>query len=235
MIPMILTLTVSFAGEASDAFDLQYVGADGADRWAVRFHIARVPHKDGAATHGYTLRGTTTSGKQKLTLESVYGPGQMLRSSRVTLRTGDQESAASVTVASGRARVVRPGQTPQDFEVSAGVIVTSAPDWTDIAMLCARYDRDKGGKQAFAALWIHPTQPAQLLQLTIERKGRLAIRAGKLELTEFLIHLRNQSAYRAWATGDGTLVRLAPLMAKGARAGLFQKGYEADAAWRAAE
>jgi hypothetical protein len=232
---MILTLTASFAAATPDALDLAYVGPDGADRWAVRFHITRAPRQNGAAKDGYTLRGITTSGKQKLTLESVYGPGQMLRSSRVTLRNGDQEAAASVTVENGRARITRPGHKPQDFEAPAGVIVTSAPDWTDIAILCERYDRDKGGKQAFAALWIHPTQPAQFLQLTIERKGRLAIRAGKLELTEFLIHLRNQSPYRAWATADGTLVRLAPLTGKSARAGLFQKGYETDPAWRAAE
>jgi hypothetical protein len=235
MLLTFLALSATLSCASNDALDLEYVGPDGADGWAVRFRLTRAPRKGGDLRRGYTLRGVTTSGKQTLTLDATFGPGNVLRTSRVALANDGREKIASVTVDDGRARVTREGHEPQAFDVPAGVIVTSAPDWTDIALLCERYDRTKGGKQTFAALWIHPVQPAQLLQLTIERKGRMNIRDGKLELTTFLIHLRNQSPYRAWATGDGMLVRLAPLNAKGVRAGLFRKGLERDAGWKAAE
>lgn len=234
MSPPLLVLSMTLSCAAPAAVDLQYVGPDGAEGWAVRFRFTRIPLKGDDLKHGYTLRGVTTSGKQTLTLEATFRPGDELQESRVVLRQDGQEKVATVAVEKGRARVTREGQAPQEFDVPAGVIVTSAPDWSDIALLCERYDKSKGGKQAFTALWIHPTQPAQRLELTIERQGRLAIREGKLELMVFLIHLRNQSAYRAWAKEDGTLVRLAPLAAKGPRAGLFLKGYEDDKAWQTA-
>jgi hypothetical protein len=229
--PLILAFSLLTCA-APGAIDLQYVGPQGADGWAVRFRFTRTPLKGSDLKHGYTLRGVTTSGKQTLTLEATFGPGDELRTSRVTLRQDGQEKVATVAVENGRARVTRPGQAAQEFDVPAGVIVTSAPDWSDIALLCERYDRAKGGKQALTALWIHPSQPAQRLELTIECQGRFALREGKLDLTVFLIHLRNQNAYRAWAKEGGTLVRLAPLAAKGRRAGLFLKGYEDDKAWR---
>jgi hypothetical protein len=232
MLPLLLALSWTLACTPARAIDFQYVGSDGKDGWAVRFRFTRTPLKGDDLKRGYILRGVTNSGKQTLTLEATFGPGDELRASRVALRQDGQEKVATVAVEKGRARVTREGQAPQEFDVPAGVIVTSAPDWSDIALLGERYDRTAGGKQAFTALWIHPTQPAQRLQLTIERQGRFAIRDGKLELTVFLIHLRNQSAYRAWAKDDGTLVRLAPLAAKGPRAGLFLKGYEGDPAWR---
>ena len=129
-----------------------------------------------------------------------------LRSSKVTLQNGKR--SAMVAVEKGTARVQRPGQKPQEFPVPAGVIVTSAPDWTDVVLLCRRFDHVKGGKQTFAALWIHPEQPALSLKLSIEHQGYATVTKGqdKIKLTAFLIHLRNQSPYYAWATLDGTLV-----------------------------
>ena len=123
----------------------------------------------------------------------------------------------------------RAGSAPQDFDVPPGVIVTSAPDWSDVFLLCQRYRHADGGKQTFAALWVHPEQLTQLLKLTIERQGYQNIRhdGNDVKLARFAIALRGNSQYVAWATPDGTLVRLVPLpMNAKQRTGLIRAGYE---------
>jgi hypothetical protein len=178
---------------------------------------------------GELLRSMTGPPDNRLTLETTYGADSKLLASKVTLKRGNDERTATVAVEEDRARVAQPGKKLQEFAVPAGVIVTSAPDWTDVVLLCRRFDRAKGGKQSFAALWIHPEQPAQLLTLTIERDGDVALDGGKLKLTRLLIHLRNRSAYYAWATTDGTLVRLLPAAAKDRRQGLILDEHAKDA------
>ena len=106
----------------------------------------------------------------------------------------------------GRVAVVKsPRREPRKLDAEADVIVTSAPDWTDTLLLCARYDHAQGGKQTFPALWYHPEQAPQILKLHIERQDYETIqRDGKdLKLARFTIHLRGNSQYAAWATMDG--------------------------------
>jgi hypothetical protein len=101
----------------------------------------------------------------------------------------------------------------QELDIPKGVLVTSAPDWTDTFLLCRRYDRKKAGKQSFTGLWIHPTQPAQLLPFSIERDGSDKVEvAGKtMELDRFSIRIRGPNPYLAWADDNGTMVKLLPL------------------------
>jgi hypothetical protein len=149
----------------------------------------------------------------------------------LTLKNGDKESLAiAACLQEGKARVQLPEQPLKMVDVPRGVIVTSAPDWTDVLMLCARYDQAAGGKQTFPALWYHPEQGVQLLKLHIERQGHDTIEHAdkKIKLTRFAIHLRGNSAYAAWATPDGTLVRLIPLPAKGKRTGLILEMFEKE-------
>jgi hypothetical protein len=132
-------------------------------------------------------------------------------------------------VSEGKARVQRAGQKAQEFEVPPGVIVTSAPDWTDAILLCRRYDRAKGGKQSFPGLWIHPEQPGQRLPFAIDRTGEDTVEdAGKkLKLARYTIWLRGNSSYTVWADETGRLIRLVPLATKeGAPTGLVLDGYE---------
>ena len=137
------------------------------------------------------------------------------------------------TAKDGNARVQLPEQSLKKLDVPPGVIVTSAPDWTDTLLLCARYDHAAGGKQSFSALWYHPEPPVQLLKLSIERQGHDTIqRDGKdVKLARFTIQLRGNSQYSAWATMDGTMVRLIPRPAKEKqRTGLVLEGYEKSGA-----
>jgi hypothetical protein len=174
---------------------------------------------------GWSIVSQTDRGKVRMQVTSRYDAQDRLLAAEATLEEGEKKSTATVSVEGGKARVLRPGQPAMDFEVPAGVIVTSAPDWTDTFMLARRYDRQKGGKQEFAGLWIHPTQPAQLLRFTIEKLGSDTIEhEGKqLALDRCAIRLRGNSAYTAWIDGAGRLIRLVP-------PGMVMQGFEKSAA-----
>lgn len=183
---------------------------------------------------GWSIDSVTERGSLKLSLFTRYRPKDVLEASILTVKNGDKESSAiAACLKEGVARVQLPEQPLNMVDVPRGVIVTSAPDWTDVLLLCARYDQAAGGKQTFPALWYHPEQGVQLLKLHIERQGHDTIQHGdrKLKLTRFAIHLRGNSAYAAWATADGTMVRLMPLPAKGKqRSGLILEGYDKSGA-----
>jgi hypothetical protein len=101
-----------------------------------------------------------------------------------------------------------------------------------VFLLCRRYERPRKGKQEFPALWIHPTQPPQLLTFSIEWQGTDSIEhdGKKIELNRFAIRIRNNSAYVAWADAQGRLVRLIPLPLPKGAAGLTREGFEKSAA-----
>jgi hypothetical protein len=156
-----------------------------------------------------------------------------LRSAAATLGGDGMKKTATVVVADGKAEVLRGALPDQDFDVPKGVIVTSAPDWTDTFLLCQRYDPLKGGKQSFPGLWIHPEQASQRLTFAIERIGDAAIEhAGKKQkLDHYTIRLRGNSAYAAWADAHGLMIKLVPLLFKeGATNWLVLDGYEKSTA-----
>ncbi len=182
---------------------------------------------------GWHLVSVTGRGDHHLTVRARYDGFDQLTAAEAMLTKGAKKTAAAVTVAAGKAKVQRPGQPAQEFAVPKGVIVTSAPDWTDIFLLCRRYDRKQGGKQTFAGLWIHPVQAAQLLKFTIERTGTDTIeRDGKtLKMDRYLIRIRGPNPYLAWADDRGTLVKhLALPYKEGTTGGLVLEGYEKAAA-----
>lgn len=114
--------------------------------------------------------------------------------------------------------------------MSPGVIVTSAPDWSDTFLLARGYDRKKGGKQEFPGLWIHPSQPTQVLRFSIEKVGSDTIvhEGKKIELDRCEIRIRGNSGYAAWIDATGRLIRLLPLTAK--EGGMVLEGFEQSAA-----
>lgn len=182
---------------------------------------------------GWNIVSVTERGDTKMTVTARYGARSALGSAEATLTKGEQTMAARVEVADGKATVKRAGQDAQQFEVPKGVIVTSAPDWTDTFLLCRHYDRPKGGKQEFTGLWIHPEQPAQRLTFSIEKVGTDAIEheGKKLELDRHTIHIRNNSEYAAWTDGKGRMVKLISLPFKeNAGTEVVLAGYEKSAA-----
>ena len=97
---------------------------------------------------GSTLSSTTYRGKMNLKLVSRFDADQRLLGARVTVSTGDRSQSAVVEVDDGKARVSRDDGSVTVLDCPAGVIVTSAPDWTDAFMLMNRYDARRGGPQA---------------------------------------------------------------------------------------
>jgi len=174
----------------------------------------------------WSIESVTTRGETRMTVRASYGNGNILREASAELRQGDTLSAARATVADKLVRVRRHDGTEQELPHAAGIIVTSAPDWCDIFMLCRNYDRKAGGRQKFPALWLHPTQPAQVAVFAIERQGTQAIlRDGKpMQLERFRVEIRGGSAYVAWANTQGELIKLAPLPFK-AGSGIVRSGW----------
>lgn len=188
------------------------------------------------SSKGLTISSTTQRGQTTLKVTARYDEADRLVAGTAELTGQDgKKKTARVTAKGDKAQIVRDGhgKEPQDFEVPPGVIITSAPDWTDTFLLCRRYDRTKGGKQEFAGLWIHPEQPAQRLTFTVERLGKATIDHGgqKIELDRLGIHIRNNSPYLGWADQQGRMIRLAGLPFKeGMSVELVREGYEQSAA-----
>lgn len=181
---------------------------------------------------GWTIRGVTERGRTSLTVTARHDAEDQLLEAQASLVEGDRRKAVTVAVEGGKAKVKREGQEPQEFDAPKGVIITSAPDWTDTLLLCRRYDRARGGKQEFAGLWIHPEQPAQRVTFTAERQGSASIEHGgkKLELERLAIRLRGDSTYVAWIDPEGRMVKLLSLPVKPGGSELVLEGFEASAA-----
>jgi hypothetical protein len=151
---------------------------------------------------------------------------------KAVLTTRGIAQSATVEVKDGKATVRREGQESREFDAPKGTIITSAPDWSDVFLLCRRYDRQRKGKQEFPALWIHPTELPQRLTFSIEWQGTDQIERDdtKIELGRYAIRIRNNSAYVAWADAQGRMVRLIPLPLKETAPSLTQEGFEKTAA-----
>jgi hypothetical protein len=134
-----------------------------------------------------------------LTVEARYDAGDRLIDAQAALRNGDK---VRVEAAGGRARITAYGREDLEIDVPAGVIVTSAPDWTDTFRICRLWDRARGGRQEFPGLWIHPVRPTQRLTFSAE----FVRREGELEV--LTIRLRGNSAYLAWVDPEGRMMKL---------------------------
>jgi hypothetical protein len=207
-----LFLLSAFAAEPA-VETLRYLRAGERPSLESEFKISR-------ADDGSSIESTTHRGPLKLTVEVRYDKNGRLTTATAREAAAGAVKSAAVRFADGKAVVTRHDGTTQEFAVAAGVIVTSAPDWTDTLMLCRRYDRAAGGRQEFPGLWIHPVQPAKAPTFVVERAGaeEIAHAGGTLRLTRLTITLRPGSRYVAWADEGGKMVRLSTLPFKPGRA-----------------
>ena len=198
---------------------LKPVGAGFAPESELRWNYAR----DGFVITSVTTRG---GGELRLTLSARYDSDGRLLGAEVTTREGSEMQAAAVRVTGASARVIRAIGETTELECPPGVIVTSAPDWTDAVRMVRSYDRDKGGPQEFAGLWIHPTRdPFRLtFRLTPLAEDRVKRDGKDVRLGRFLVQLRGGSRYIAWRDSDGRLVRLVP--ERSPRGGIVLEGWE---------
>lgn len=183
----------------------------------------------GKRGQGTLIRAVTQRGAATMEVTASHDGDKALLKASATLTEGDKKRQALVGVANDKVQVQRPGAEAQELTGAPGIMVTSAPDWSDTFLLCRGYDLHKGGKQEFPGLWIHPEQPAQRLTFTIEKQGTDTVEhAGKkLELHRFLIRIRNNSPYAAWTDDRGRMIKLVALPFKeGAGTELVLEGFE---------
>ncbi|MBM4068487.1 MAG: hypothetical protein FJ271_06020 [Planctomycetes bacterium] len=148
-----------------------------------------------------------------LTVSARYDVRDQLLAADVTQAAREKKLVASFRAGASLATITLADGKKSELKVPpAGVIVTSAPDWTDVFLMCRRYDRTKVGKQSFPGIWLHPSKDWLRLTFTIERVGKDNIEVdGKKRMADrFVIHLRNKSEYTAWADENGLLLRLRP-------------------------
>ena len=172
------------------------------------------------------IRSITQRGQRKLTLTSRFDLSDRLLDGSVMLEEGGQARSATVKGGGGAVRVFREGQEVVELDCPPGVVVTSAPDWTDAYQITRRYDREKGGVQEFAGLWIHPQrQPFRLtFTLTPIGENRVTLKGQEVKLDRSRMELRGGSRYVAWRNASGQLVRL--VLENNPRSGIVLGGWE---------
>ncbi len=158
----------------------------------------------------FVVTSITQRGEQTLTVNSRFDSNRTLVSARVTLRRGERTQSASVIVTDRTARVLRDGNETNELACPGGVIVTSAPDWTDSFMAVRRFDPQGSATQEFPGLWIHPTREPLELTISLTRLGHdsVTLRNKSAHLDRLLLVLRGGSQYVVWRNQQGQLVRL---------------------------
>ena len=184
----------------------RYLRPSGTD-WVFESEI-RLTHSEGRLE----LKSVTGREKSRLTLAATFDRDSRLLEATVTTERENEKQSARAAVSDGKARVTRHGGEESELDCPAGVIVTSAPDWTDAFLMVRRYDRTRGGKQEFAGLWIHPTQPPLRPTFSIDCIGDNTVQhdGQDVRLDRFLVVLRGGTRYIAWGNNSGRMVRLVP-------------------------
>lgn len=181
---------------------------------------------------GWEIASVTGRGPSALTVTARYDAANALEAAEAFIGSGETRKSVRVTPAAGKARVEIAGREPQEFDLPRGVIVTSAPDWTDTFLLCRLHDRTRAGPQEFPGLWIHPVQPVQRLTFSVEKVGGDLLKDGErtLELDRLTLRLRGNSRYLAWTDSNGRMIKLVSLPIKDGGTDLILEGFETSAA-----
>jgi hypothetical protein len=164
-----------------------------------------------AAKDGLRYTSVTERKSEKMTLRLRFDGKSQIRHAEAVRETSRRKQTVAVVFKEKEAVLTRRGAMLR-VSVTPSVIVTTAPDWSDIFQLARRYNVSQGGEQSFAGLWIHPVQEARQLMFRIEfLKEDVARGAGKkLTLRRYRVHLRS-GAYLVWADGRGRVYRLMPV------------------------
>ncbi len=172
------------------------------------------------------VTSSTQRGKQRLTITSRFDSKDVLRSAKVTIQRGKHRQSATVSINHSTARVLREGKETNDLACPPGIIVTSAPDWTDSFMAVRRYDPAGDTTQEFPGLWIHPTREPLQLTLKLTHLGHESVKhRNKAEnLDRYLLVLRGGSRYVVWRNQQRQLVRLVP--ATSGKGGIVLAGWQ---------
>lgn len=194
---LFLTLAISPA-------DLHYVRPMG-DSFVLESHITWEKSATGAEYVSVTQRPDT-----KLTLR-LQLDGQSAPLSGTVAVENRARTSATLNLTAGKAVVRRNDAGVQELPAKNIVVVTSAPDWSDIILLIPRYDVKKGGRQEFNGIWFHPVQEARLLTFEVEKLGmdKVVHEGNERRLDRYRVRLRSGD-YVVWADEAGLVYKLMP-------------------------
>lgn len=200
---LILYASYSFAADEQSR-TIRYNRPAGS-QYVREFKLTRKPYAEGHSISSVTRRGQT-----HLSLVSEFDTAGHLRSAKVAIDSGTKRQTAQAHSEGTSVTVKRANGLIDVLDCPRGVIVTSAPDWTDTFMVTRRYDENKGGEQQFDGLWIHPTREPLRLTFRVRHEGTDTVECqGETHRLERIsIVLRNESRYVAWRDGRRQLVRL---------------------------
>jgi len=178
---------------------------------------------------GITVANRTQRPGETMTLTLHFdGKGRLVSAEAVQEKDKEKRTAA-LSFVSGTARIKRSGGiTDQLSEVTPAAVVTTAPDWSDIFQLVRRYNHQRGGRQEFAGLWIHPSQPPRILVFRIEAVGKNTVKEKnrKKVLVRFRVRLRSGN-YAVWADDQGRVYKF--MVAGTPTSAVFREGVGEEA------
>jgi hypothetical protein len=175
------------------------------DKFVLESLVTEVTTKKGVKYVSLTDRG-----REKMTLTIRFDSRRQVIDAEAVQETNRGKQTASVVFKQNEATLTRQGKTER-LKVTPAVVVTTAPDWSDVFWVIRRYDQGKGGKQTFAGLWIHPVQDVRQLSFTVEaeKEETVEVDGRKFPLKRFRVTLRS-GAYLVWADRAGRVYRLMP-------------------------
>jgi hypothetical protein len=201
---LILTMMGISGNPGGDTKGLRYLRLDG-EQWVPESAVTSSLEPEGTVYVSVTTRAS-----EKMTLTIAHDKKGRLLGAEALLATKQGKKRASLKI-DGKWGILKRGGVTEQFMLPADVVVTTAPDWSDIFQVLRRYDRARGGKQEFPGFWIHPVQPPRVLTFTVEKLGEdtIAVKDRKLALGRYRVTLRS-GAYLVWADAAGLVHKLMP-------------------------
>lgn len=215
-------LVLSFYGDAPSAKTpaLQYLRPSG-EKFVLESEIHEKKLKEGSTYQSVTHRSSGT-----MDLRITYADDQRILSAQTIYKTKAGTASARAVVDEKQVRILRGEKEVQSLKLEKPIVlVTTAPDWSDIILLLRRYDQKRGGKQTFPGLWFHPRNPAHLRKFEVEKVGSrvLTVQEKQIPLSELRVTLRS-GAYVVWADAKGVVYLIRkPKQTKGA---IVLSGYQ---------
>src|SRR5262249_27899946 len=197
----LLSAGLSWAADPDKPKPLRYLRPHG-DKLVLESEISETRSKEGAIYTSLTDRGP-----EKMTLTLHFDKERRVQRAEAVQQDAKGKRRAEV-VFEGNTAQLRRGDATTRINDIGDPIVTTAPDWTDIFQLVRKYDGDKGGRQEFTGLWIHPVKDHLVLKFRIERLGTDTI-SPQLSLDRYRIRLRSGD-YLVWADANRRVYKLFP-------------------------
>jgi hypothetical protein len=207
---MIILLVSLLLAAEDEKTTLRYLKPAG-EKCVLESEVTITKTKTGSHYVSRTVRGDET-----LTLRVERDARGQLLQADIVQQKGEVKKTAKVEPHEGKLRLTR-GGVSEDLDIKDAVIFTTAPDWSDILEMGMRFDPKKEGKQEFAGLWFHPTQPPQTPKFSIVKVGSDTITLDGTQhvLLRCQVRLRGGSAYRVWVLENGRVCRIIPEAGKG--------------------